>query len=170
MAAMLRITSPTRQILRSSRASTAIACLCATAALLAGSAPAQAQSAPPAAAPAKPHPLLGHWAWHFKGAAGKACTETLDFRADGTRTSQSGDAVNQAGYTVTAVPSLLGFYRLHETVTRSDGKPDCAGDPHPVSEEATERFIQFDPKMDLLLVCKSESLQACYGPLAKLKK
>lgn len=115
------------------------------------------------AAPAQ-HPLVGSWAWALPG---KQCTETLQYRANGTRQGKSGEEVTQSSYEVSPVPSLLGFYRLVETVTEANGKRDCSGDLHEASSEPVTRFIQFSPKRDQLIVCKEEELKACFGPLKR---
>ncbi len=65
------------------------------------------------------------------------------------------------------MPSLLGFYRVAETVIEANGKPDCSGDLHEVSGEPVTRFIQFSPKRDQFIVCKEESLKACFGPFKR---
>ncbi|MEO7401277.1 MAG: hypothetical protein ABIV07_11020, partial [Polaromonas sp.] len=116
---------------------------------------------PAAGAPAL-HPLTGNWAWTLPG---KQCSETLRYRADGTRSGSSGEEVTQGRYEISAMPSLLGFYRLAETVTQSNDKPDCAGDVHPANGEPVTRFIQFSPRRDQFIVCKEEELKACFGPL-----
>lgn len=117
-----------------------------------------------AAGAAAPHPLTGSWAWTLPG---KPCRETLSYRADGTRSGRSGEEVRQGRYDISAMPSLLGFYRLVETTTESNGKRDCAGDVHEVSAEPVIHFIQFSPKRDQFIVCKEEELKACYGPLKR---
>ena len=102
--------------------------------------------------------------------AGKSCTETLSYSANGTRQGSSGEEVTQSRYEVSAMPSLLGFYRLTETVTQSNGKRDCSGDLHEATGEPVTRFVQFSPQKDQLIVCKEESLQACFGPLKRVPK
>lgn len=121
---------------------------------------AEASSPPPA-----PHPLTGKWTWTLPG---KACSETWHDRADGTRSASSGEATLQSRYEVSALPSLLGFYRVTETVTDSNGKPDCSDDLHEAPGEPVTRFIQFSPKHDRLIVCREESLKACFGPLKRV--
>ena len=111
------------------------------------------------------HPLNGSWSWTLPG---KPCTERLDYRANGMRQGGSGEETTQSRYEVAAIPSLLGFYRLTETVTKSNAKADCSGDVHEVSGEPVTRFIQFSPKKDQLIVCREESLKACFGPLKRL--
>lgn len=116
-----------------------------------------------AQAPAS-HPLTGTWTWTLPG---KSCLETWQYSANGTRQVSSDDEVTQADYAVPSRPSLLGFYRLVETVTQSNGKPDCAGDLHEASGDSVTHFIQLSPKLDQMIVCKEESLKACFGPLKR---
>lgn len=124
---------------------------------------------PASTATATPHPLAGRWAWSLPG---KPCAETLAYSAgtSGTRQGSSGDEVTQSRYEVSAVPSLLGFYRLTETVTHANGKRDCSGDLHEAASEPVTRFVQFSPQKDQLIVCREESLQACFGPLKRAPK
>lgn len=126
----------------------------------------QSIAADPASPPtAGVHPITGKWIWKLHS---NACTETLQFRGDGSRAGSSGDEVTEAQYQITAKPSLLGFYRLTDTVTVANGQRDCSGDLHAVGEDSTTRYVQFSPKHDLLIVCKTESLQACYGPMRRM--
>ena len=125
----------------------------------------QAADLPQPAPAALAHPLTGSWAWTLPG---KQCSETLKYRQDGTRSGTSGEEVTQTRYEVSDKPSLLGFYRLSETLTQSNGKPDCAADLHTVTGESVTRFVQFSPKQDQFIVCKEEELKACYGPLKRL--
>jgi len=128
--------------------------------------PAHAASAASAAAANEAHhPLTGLWHWTMPG---KACAETWHYHANNTRTSSSGAEITQSHYEVASKPNLLGFYRLTETVTESNGKRDCAGDLHEVVGEPVTRFIQFSPKLDQLIVCKEESLKACFGPFKRI--
>lgn len=113
------------------------------------------------------HPLMGSWAWTLPG---KQCSETLKYRGDGTRSGSSGEEVTQARYEISIMPSLLGFYRLAETISESNGKRDCSGDLHEASAEPSVRFIQFSPKRDQFIVCEEEELRACFGPLKRLKE
>lgn len=94
--------------------------------------------------------------------------ETWQYGTNGNRQVNSGDEVSRADYEIPSRPSLLGFYRLVETVTQSNGKPDCAGDLHEASGDSVTRFIQLSPKRDQMIVCKEESLKACFGPLKRL--
>ncbi|MCJ7800237.1 MAG: hypothetical protein MUP33_10870 [Polaromonas sp.] len=145
------------------------ALLCSAAvAQAAGPLPLKSTNSPlvaPAAAAAT-HPLAGRWTWTLPD---KSCTETLTYSAgtQGTRQGSSGEEITQSRYDVAAIPSLLGFYRLTETVTQSNTTPDCSGDLHAAASEPVTRFVQFSPRKDQLIVCKEESLQACFGPLKR---
>jgi hypothetical protein len=110
------------------------------------------------------HPFLGRWTWDFRG-----CTEIYDNRADGTAVSNSGEEVGQSTYTISDEPEDSGFYRLVDTVTRSNGKTGCDGTPGgtPVGDEAT-RFIFIRPSGDEMLVCRMESVESCHGPLKRI--
>ena len=110
------------------------------------------------------HPLTGGWTWAVPG---KKCSETLTYRGNGTRTGSSGEELTEAEFQVTPVPSLLGFYRLTETLTSANGKRDCSGDLTAAGSEPTVKFIQFNPQKDFLIVCRTEALTACYGPLQR---
>lgn len=110
------------------------------------------------------HPIVGSWRWTL---AGKSCEEIYQYRANGTRAGISGEETTLSHYEISPLPSLLGFYRLVETVTNGNGKPDCSGDLHEVSDGPTTRYIQLSPKRDQLIICKDESLHACFGPLKR---
>ena len=123
-------------------------------------------AADPASAPtAGTHPVTGKWIWKLHH---NACMETLQFRADGSRAGTSGEESTEGQYQITPKPSLLGFYRLTETLMVANGQRDCSGDLHAAGEDRTTRYVQFSPKHDLLIICKTESLQACYGPLRRV--
>jgi hypothetical protein len=114
---------------------------------------------------ANTQPLTGTWSWTlFNG----TCTETLQYRADGVLLSTSGDAVTEWRYTASNAPDTQGFYKLDEISTRHNAKRDCSGD---VVDEAgldATKFIQLNPAKDRMIICRSASLQACYGPLQRL--
>ena len=125
---------------------------------------AAAQAAGPSDVSGKPHPILGQWTWKPPG---KTCTEMVTYRADGSRSGASGEETTEGQFQITPNPSLLGFYRLTETLTSANGKRDCWGDLRDAGSEYGPLFFQLSPAKDLLIVCKSESLEACYGPLRK---
>ena len=127
-----------------------------------------ADKSPTSATP--PHPIVGTWNWQLFG--GK-CTETLQYRADGVMLSTSGDAVTEWRYSLGATQgealSAKDFYKVFETSIRQNGKKDCSGDVVDEAGTEAEKFIQLSPAEDRLLVCKTESLTACYGPLQRVQ-
>lgn len=132
--------------------------------LLLGTAALVQAAGPSAVAQATSHPLLGNWSWTLSK---NSCAETLQYGADEIRKSTSGEEVTQSRYSVSPKPSLLGFYRVTETVIQANAKKDCSGDLHEVSGEPVTRFIQFSPDLKKMLVCREASLKACFGPLQR---
>ena len=121
--------------------------------------PSHAQTAPSL------HLVVGTWSWTlFNG----KCTETLQYRADGVLLGTSGEAVTEWRYLANSAVDANGFYRIVEISTRHNAKKDCSGDVvDEIGLDAT-KFIQLNPTKDLLIICKTPSLKACYGPLQRL--
>ena len=111
------------------------------------------------------HPILGIWTWTLFGGA---CTETWQFRANRTLLSTSGQEVAEKRYEVASLPDPQGFYKLVETVLRQNDKKDCSGASLEGPGEKTTRFVQFSPQQDKLLVCRTASLKACFGPMNRV--
>lgn len=95
------------------------------------------------------------------------CAETLQYGADGVLLSTSGDAVTAWHYQPSGETDAHGFYQLLETSIRTNGKTDCNGDVVDDDDNTATRFIQLSPAKDRLIVCKTASLLACYGPLKR---
>lgn len=112
------------------------------------------------------HPVVGTWSWPLFG--GK-CMETFQYRPNATLLGTSGEAVTEWTYTISAEASEKGFYKATETSVRQNGKPDCSGDVVDQDGDIHTRFIQFSPARDRMIVCKTESLAACFGPLSKIQ-
>lgn len=121
--------------------------------------------APSHAQTASASPVTGTWSWTlFNG----KCTETLQYRMDGMLLSTSGDAVTEWRYTASSLPDAQGFYKTDEISTRYNAKKDCSGDTVDEIGLDTIRYIQLNPVKDRMIICKTPSLQACYGPLTRL--
>lgn len=119
-------------------------------------------------APAKPgHHLIGTWTWSvFAG----SCTETLQYRPDGSVLATSGQEVAEKTYEIAKTSDASGFYRLVETVVRQNDKKDCSGAMLEGPGEQSTRFVQFSPLADKMLICREASLKACFGPLDKVRQ
>jgi hypothetical protein len=112
------------------------------------------------------HPIVGTWRWELPG---KSCAETWQYSANGTRQNSGAEQIVQGLFEITPKPSLLGFYRLSEIVTATNGKADCSGEPPPGPGNGVLSYVQFSPALDQFIVCQSESLQACFGPFRRAK-
>lgn len=79
----------------------------------------------------------------------------------------SGEEVAEIEYQIVADPSPKGFYRIVSTIVKDNGKKDCAGELTEVGQKATI-FIQFHPSGETITMCRSESTDACFGPLRRV--
>ena len=107
---------------------------------------------------------MGTWNWTlFSG----TCTETLQYRTDGVLVSTSGEAVTEWRYIISGSPDARGFYKVAEISTLYNVKKDCYGDT--VNELGLDetRYVQLNPAKNQMIICKTASLQACYGPLQR---
>jgi hypothetical protein len=116
-----------------------------------------------AAPPAKNHPLLGTWTYTMPD--GK-CSETYLFRPDGTLLITSGEQVAESKFEVSPAPTNKGFYKLHNTITKDNGKKDCSGETMSVGQQATV-YLHLEQADDMMGVCEAESLSGCFGPLLR---
>ena len=119
-----------------------------------------------AAPPAADHPILGSWTFTI---ADGHCSETYEFRADGTLLTSSGEAWSERMYEITASPNPKGFYRLVDKVIRENGKLDCFGEPTEPGVSAII-FIRFSPSGDRFAACEDESPDNCIGPLQRIRR
>ena len=121
-------------------------------------------SAVMAAGVSSDHPVLGTWTFTVPGTA---CSETYRFRTDGTTFVTSGQEVSESAYKIAAKPSVKGFYKWNDTIIKDNGKPDCGGEITTIGAEATN-FVRFHPSGELMIVCRDESLDNCFGPLKRV--
>lgn len=114
------------------------------------------------------HRLYGVWTWTYSK---NNCTETYNYRSDNTTVVTSGEEVAESRFTVSDQPDLKGFYRMTDTVTKSNGRTGCDGQPggSPIGHEAT-LFILFHPTKAEMLICQDASMNACFGPLRRLSQ
>lgn len=100
---------------------------------------------------------------------GGKCRETFQYRADNTMLGTSAGATTQWTYKITAAPDAMGFYKLVEKPVKTDGKKDCSGDVVDPAGGEVIKFIQMSPTRDRFIACKAESLDACFGPLGRIR-
>jgi hypothetical protein len=116
--------------------------------------------------PVPDHPILGAWTFTIPDSH---CSETYEFRADGTLLSISGEARSERVYEITASPNPEGFYTLVDKVIRENGKLDCFGEPTEPGVSAII-FIRFSNSGHSFVACEVESPDNCIGPLQRIRR
>jgi hypothetical protein len=109
------------------------------------------------------HPLLGTWTFVLPDGS---CEETYRFRSDGSTVVTSGEEVAESTYEVSSKPSADGYYKWVDTIVKDNGKKDCSGEITKPGRAVTS-FVRFNPSGEMLIVCRAESLDACFGPLIR---
>ena len=132
--------------------------------LLAAAAPGGPALADPPHAPKTNHPIIGAWVFAVPDTE---CEETYYMRQDGTTLVTSGEEVAESVYEIADEPSPKGYYRNVDRIVRDNGKKDCAGSITKVGTEVTN-YIRFHPSGNMIIICRDESLAACFGPLFRL--
>lgn len=114
------------------------------------------------------HRLYGKWSWTYSK---NNCTEVYDYRSDNTAVVTSGEEEAESRFTIADKPDSIGFYRMTDVVTKSNGRTGCDGEPGgtPIGHEVTI-YIFFHPKKDEMLICQQPSLDACFGPLRRVSQ
>jgi hypothetical protein len=110
------------------------------------------------------HPILGTWIFAVPDTD---CEETYYVRQDGTTLVTSGHEVAESVYEIDDEPSAKGFYKNTDRIVKDNGKPDCAGNITKIGTEVIN-YIRFHPSSNMMIICKDESLEACFGPLFRL--
>ena len=110
------------------------------------------------------HPILGTWTFDLPDGT---CSETYRFRSDGSTIVTSADEVAESTYTVAATPSKNGFYKWVDKIIKDNGKKDCSGQITTPGKTITN-FIRFDASREMLIVCRQESSEECFGPLRRV--
>ncbi len=108
------------------------------------------------------HPLLGTWAWTMPETR---CTERMTMRADGTSGTTSGEEVSESTIRLSDQPDADGFYEWTDTITRSNGKPDCGGEATPIGDVATT-YPRLNAAGDQLMLCLTKK-GPCFGPYVR---
>jgi len=112
------------------------------------------------------HPLFGKWTWTRSV---NNCTETYDFRSNGIKYVTSGEERTEATYYVSDQPDAKGFYVLTDKITKDYGGKDCGDDLTDSTGEEATIYVRFHKSGNMILMCFSESLNKCFGPLKRVK-
>jgi hypothetical protein len=118
-----------------------------------------------AASPAPPgHPLIGTWDLTVPQ---QHCSETYEFRPDGTRHTVSAAEESEGEYQVSDEPDANGVYTLKDTLTRTNDKPDCGGRVTHLNGPQTVT-LYLAPLRGGFLMCFDADLERCLGPMTRL--
>jgi hypothetical protein len=121
-------------------------------------------NADPPHPPKANHPIIGTWTFPVPDSD---CEETYYVRQDGTTLVTSGAEVAESVYEIDDEPSSKGFYKNTDRIVKDNGKQDCSGDITKVGAQVVN-YIRFHPSGDMIIICRDESLNACFGPLYRL--
>jgi hypothetical protein len=110
-----------------------------------------------------PHPLVGKWTWALEG---NGCTETYDWRSDGSSYVQSGTEVREGRYTIAGPEG--GFYAVTEEVITDNGGVDCASSTENLTGQKVTLYVFLAPLPNVGPICRMPSFDTCFGMLRRL--
>jgi hypothetical protein len=125
--------------------------------VMASSAPASAESSD----------IVGKWTWTR---AENACTEVYDYRPDGTLYVASGTEKTDNTYSIVSSPDENGFFRMVLKITKDYGGKDCADSDEDNTGQESTVYVLFHSSRSIHAVCRDPNLEACYGPLHRIKE
>lgn len=124
-----------------------------------------AQAAPAStnrAIPSAPH-LAGTWHWTDQA----QCSETYEYRSDGSGAVLSGDERSEMAYVFDPQESDTGFHKLEATILKDHGGTDCAGTKEDDTNRLYTVYVKFSPEGDQHIVCMTPEVKQCFGPLRR---
>jgi hypothetical protein len=114
---------------------------------------------------AQPTPsIVGKWSWTQPKTH---CTETYEFRANGTASVVSGAERTENKYTI-GPPDNNGFFPLTMTITKDDLGRDCSGSEENDTGHTNVGYVQFHIRGDAFIVCQTPARERCFGPLKRV--
>lgn len=113
------------------------------------------------------HPVLGAWQWTDSR---NHCTEVYDFRADGTVPVVSGDERTDNAYTISDTPDANGFFTLTLFTVKDHGGKDCGDDETDNTSMENVVYLLFEPKLTEFIICSEPRVEACFGPLRRVRR
>jgi hypothetical protein len=126
---------------------------------------AQAAPAPSEEASDPKSKIIGTWQWTLPGTQ---CTETYDYRPDGTLKVVSGEEKSDNTYTVTAADGSAGFVKVDATIVKDYGGEDCTESTENNTGGSHVVYVLFDPSGNQQVMCQSQALNTCVGPLERV--
>lgn len=117
--------------------------------------------------PSSQHPVLGAWQWTDSR---NNCTEVYDFRPDGTVPVVSGDERSDNTYTISETPDAQGFFTLTMFTVKDYGGKDCGDDETDNTSMENVIYLLFEPRLTEFIICSEPRVEACFGPLRRVKR
>lgn len=111
------------------------------------------------------HPIIGTWEIELPDGS---CHEIYHIRRDGTMIVTSAEEIAESEFTISDRPSVKGFYKWVDRITKDNGKKDCSGEITEVGHAATN-YVLFNPTSDQFVLCEDDTGNACFGPFIRLK-
>jgi hypothetical protein len=117
------------------------------------------------------HPLIGVWRVDFLRGALKPpagydgkCVEEYAIRADGTKSSMSGQERNESEFMITPGTRGSNWYKWIDRISKNNGKPDCMGSHTAVGHIAVN-YVIVHPGRERFALCETEDMGSCYVEL-----
>lgn len=111
------------------------------------------------------HQIIGKWQWT---SAASKCTETYDYRPDGSVSVASGDQELIGTYSVSEGQNTQGYYELRIEVSKVGGARRCPGNPLSSDASPHTAYVIFHRTQPLHLICETPGLDKCLGPLRRI--
>lgn len=109
--------------------------------------------------------IVGTWRWTLPGTQ---CSETYDYRPDGTLHVVSGEEKSDNRYTAAPVEGGPGFVKIDATIVKDHGGEDCTESKEDNTGGNHIVYILFDPSGNQHVMCPSPTLNTCVGPLQRV--
>jgi hypothetical protein len=112
------------------------------------------------------HPIIGTWRVLVPGTK---CSELYSFKTNGTTSVKSAEEVGESVFEISSTPDSNGYYKLTDTVTKNNGKPDCSSESTPVGDTVTV-YINFGHSPNAFQLCMNETPNKCVGLFERVVK
>jgi hypothetical protein len=111
--------------------------------------------------------IVGKWTWTQ---AENACTEVYDYRPDGTLYVESGTEKTDNTYSIASSPDQNGFFKMVLKIVKDYGGKDCADSDEDSTGQENVVHVLFHSSKSIHAICRDPNLDACYGPLHRMKE
>lgn len=109
--------------------------------------------------------IIGTWRWTLPGTQ---CSETYDYRPDGTLQVVSGEEKSDNTYTTSIAEGSGAFLKVDATIVKDYGGEDCTESKEDNTGGSHVVYILFDPSGNQHVMCQAQQLNSCVGPLERV--